>query len=84
MTFYRCVHEWIDLYTEVDGTDVNDLITTPFAGRYCGLIPPRPRISLFGGIAIGFYSDRNVTDDDEVRFSGKYSFISDGKHFYTF
>jgi hypothetical protein len=61
----------------VEGTDPTDLITTPFSGRYCGKIPPRKRISLYGGIAIGFYSDRNVTD--ETIFHGTYSFINECK-----
>ncbi|CAG7826262.1 unnamed protein product, partial [Allacma fusca] len=71
----ECVHEWIDLWTEVEDTDVSDLISTPFAGRYCGKIPPRRRISLYGGIAIGFYSDKNTTE--EGIFRGTFSFITE-------
>lgn len=73
----RCIHEWVDIWTEVEGTDLTDLITTPFSGRYCGKIPPRKRISLYGGIAIGFYSDKNSTD--EPIFQGTYSFINECK-----
>ena len=72
----RCVHEWVDLYTEVEDTDVSDLISTPFGGRYCGKIPPRRRISLYGGIAIGFYSDKNTTE--EGIFKGTFAFINEG------
>ena len=72
----RCVHEWVDLYTEVEDTDVSDLISTPFGGRYCGKIPPRRRISLYGGIAIGFYSDKNSTE--EGIFKGTFAFINEG------
>lgn len=71
----------MDVYTEVDGTDVTDLISTPFGGRYCGQIPPRPRISLYGGIAIGFYSDKvnaSTGDEDDRRFVGTYTFFSEG------
>jgi len=68
------------MYTEVDGTDVSELISTPFAGRYCGHIPPRTRISLYGGIAIGFYSDKNSSEEgDNIRFQGIYTFIKEGK-----
>jgi hypothetical protein len=74
-----CVHEWLDIYTEVDGTDVSELISTPFAGRYCGAIPPRTRISLYGGIAIGFYSDKKYNASDGTRFRGAYGFLTEGQ-----
>ncbi|XP_021958123.2 uncharacterized protein LOC110854036 isoform X3 [Folsomia candida] len=74
----ECIHEWVDIWTEVEGTDLTDLITTPFSGRYCGKIPPRKRISLYGGIAIGFYSDKNSTD--EPIFQGTYSFINESRY----
>jgi len=56
---------------------VGSLIETPFGGRHCGKIPPRPRISLYRAISFVFLSDRdNVT---EARFSGTYEFIPDDK-----
>ena len=74
----RCYHEHLDLFTEIKRQDVSSLIETPFGGRYCGKIPPRSRISLYRYLSFVFNSDRdNVT---EVRFSGTFRFIPDGKH----
>ena len=57
--------------------DVASLIETPFGGRHCGKIPPRPRISLYRALSFVFLSDRdNVT---ESRFSGSFRFIPDGE-----
>ena len=44
---FRCFHEHLDLFTEIKDRNVESLIKTPFGGRYCGKIPPRPRISLY-------------------------------------
>ncbi|XP_076544897.1 cubilin isoform X2 [Osmia lignaria lignaria] len=56
-----CVHEYIDLYMEVRSENTSKLVDTPFGGRYCGPIPPRRRISLYQGIALSFYTDKNIT-----------------------
>ena len=45
--YFRCFHEHLDLFTEIKNPDVKSLIETPFGGRYCGKIPPRPRISMY-------------------------------------
>jgi hypothetical protein len=51
------------------------LIKTPFGGRYCGKIPPRPRISLYKILSFVFLTDRdNITLS---RFNGSFSFIPD-------
>ncbi|XP_024938391.1 bone morphogenetic protein 1 isoform X2 [Cephus cinctus] len=69
-----CYHEYMDVYTEVRSDNTTELIDSPFGGRYCGPIPPRKRVSLYQGIALGFYTDKNVTLPD--LFSGRYSFIN--------
>ena len=54
-----------------------DLIHSPFGGRYCGQIPPRRRVSLFRSSVIGFFTDKNTTE--EILFQGSYLFFKDGK-----
>ena len=73
----RCFHEHLDLFTEIQRPEMTSLIETPFGGRYCGKIPPRPKISLYRALSFVFLSDRdNVT---EARFSGGYRFIPNGE-----
>lgn len=74
----RCKHEYLDLYSEVQNPDSNELINSPFGGRFCGLIPPRSRISLYRTIAFSFYTDKNETAADI--FTGRYAFINDCKY----
>jgi len=76
--FYRCYHEHLDLFTEISERDSNKLlIESPFGGRYCGKIPPRPRISMYNKLSFVFLSDRdNVT---EARFSGSFRLLPAGK-----
>ncbi len=63
---------------EIRRPDVSSLIETPFGGRYCGKIPPRPRISLYRALSFVFLSDRdNVT---ESRFAGTFRFVPDDKY----
>ena len=56
---------------------MTSLIETPFGGRYCGKIPPRPKISLYRALSFVFLSDRD--DVTEARFSGGYRFIPNGE-----
>ncbi|GAB6032822.1 CUB domain containing protein 2 [Chamberlinius hualienensis] len=72
----ECNHEYLDLYTELP-TPESDLISTPFGGRYCGRLPPRPRISLYRTLVLGFYSDRQ---DIEGYFQGTYEFINASRY----
>ena len=65
----------MDVYSEVLQPDTSELINSPFGGRYCGPIPPRPRVSLYRALALGFYTDKNVSHPE--LFSGKYTFIND-------
>jgi hypothetical protein len=75
--FNSCVAEYIDIYAEVQSPDPAELINSPFAGRYCGPIPPRRRISLYRAIALSFYTEKfEVTPD---LFEGRYSFINECK-----
>ncbi|XP_043287239.1 tolloid-like protein 1 isoform X2 [Venturia canescens] len=69
-----CVHEYMDVYTEIRSENTTKLIETPFGGRYCGPIPPRRRVSLYQGLALSFYTDKNVTEPS--LFGGRYTFIN--------
>ncbi|XP_032681365.1 cubilin isoform X3 [Odontomachus brunneus] len=69
-----CVHEYMDIYSEIRSENTTKLIETPFGGRFCGPIPPRRRVSLYQGIALSFYTDKNVTLPNV--FSGIYKFIN--------
>lgn len=74
---YRCMHEYVDVYSEVQQVDTEDLINSPFGGRYCGLISPRDRSSLYRTVAFSFYSDKNTTIP--TLFEGYYTFKNDCK-----
>lgn len=52
-----------------------DLLNTPFGGRYCGGISPRLRISLYSTIIISFYTD--YVNTSTSLFNGTYKFIND-------
>ncbi|XP_072756376.1 tolloid-like protein 1 isoform X2 [Anoplolepis gracilipes] len=69
-----CIHEYMDIYSEVRSENTTKLIETPFGGRFCGPIPPRRRVSLYQGIALSFFTDKNVTLPHV--FSGIYRFIN--------
>ncbi|XP_018056212.1 PREDICTED: bone morphogenetic protein 1 isoform X4 [Atta colombica] len=69
-----CIHEYLDIYSEIRSENTTKLIETPFGGRFCGPIPPRRRVSLYQGIALSFYTDKNVTLPNI--FSGIYRFIN--------
>ncbi|XP_037944623.1 uncharacterized protein LOC119677377 isoform X3 [Teleopsis dalmanni] len=70
----NCVHEYMDIYSEVQSSDPAELINSPFGGRYCGTIPPRRRISMYRAIAISFFTNKNITMPD--LFEGTYRFIN--------
>ncbi|GLH08018.1 Cubilin homolog [Gryllus bimaculatus] len=74
----ECIHEYMDVYAEVQQPEASELINSPFGGRYCGPIPPRRRISLYKALALGFYTDRNATTPD--LFTGRYAFINDTEY----
>ena len=38
---FRCYHEHVDLFTEIESPEKQPLIETPFGGRYCGQNIPR-------------------------------------------
>ncbi|XP_014468464.1 PREDICTED: dorsal-ventral patterning tolloid-like protein 1 isoform X2 [Dinoponera quadriceps] len=69
-----CVHEYMDIYSEIRSENTTKLIETPFGGRFCGPIPPRRRVSLYQGIALSFFTDKNMTVPSI--FSGIYKFIN--------
>lgn len=72
--FFSCVHEYMDIYSEIRSENTTKLIETPFGGRFCGPIPPRRRVSLYQGIALSFFTDKNLTLPNI--FSGTYKFIN--------
>lgn len=71
--FSSCVHEYMDIYSEVQSSEPAELINSPFGGRYCGTIPPRRRISMYRAVAISFFSNKNVSTD---LFEGTFRFIN--------
>lgn len=75
-----CGHEYLDIYTEVLSSDPADLINSPFGGRYCGPIPPKPRISMYRAIALSFFTSKNSTSPD--LFEGRFTFINACKLFF--
>lgn len=68
----------MDIYSEVVSPEPGELINSPFGGRYCGPIPPRRRISLYRAVALGFYTDKNITGPE--LFTGRYTFINDSEY----
>ncbi|XP_034131223.1 cubilin isoform X3 [Drosophila guanche] len=68
-----CVHEYMDIYSEVQSSEPAELINSPFGGRYCGSIPPRRRISMYRAVVISFFSNKNVSTD---LFEGTFRFIN--------
>ncbi|KAL6253714.1 hypothetical protein P5V15_015529 [Pogonomyrmex californicus] len=70
----NCVHEYMDSTLEIRSENTTKLIETPFGGRFCGPIPPRRRVSLYQGIALSFFTDKNITLPNI--FSGVYRFIN--------
>ncbi|XP_063244265.1 cubilin [Bacillus rossius redtenbacheri] len=74
----ECVHEYIDVYSEVQQPKASELINSPFGGRFCGPIPPRRRISLYHVLALGFYTDKNTSFPE--LFEGRYAFINDSEY----
>ena len=93
--YFRCFHEHLDMFTEIEKPDSQPLIETPFGGRFCGNNAPRERISLYQSLSLVFLTDRwkagllliNQVDDlflrtnvTETRFIGSYEFISDEKY----
>ncbi|KAG1651900.1 Cubilin [Nymphon striatum] len=72
---FECEHEYLDIYMEVKNS-TDKLIDAPFGGRYCGIISPRFRISLYSTLTLGFH-----TEFPEVSnvYTGKYEFISADK-----
>jgi len=68
----RCNHEYLDLYTELEDVS-QDLIMTPFGGRYCGRTVPRKRVSLHQALVFGFYSD--LKEVNQETFTGTFEFL---------
>ncbi|XP_050295941.1 cubilin isoform X2 [Anthonomus grandis grandis] len=71
----ECVHEYMDIYSEVTQPDLGSLVDSPFGGRFCGPITPRTRVSLYRALAFSFHSDKNSSVPD--LFAGRYAFIND-------
>ncbi|XP_015783415.1 cubilin isoform X2 [Tetranychus urticae] len=67
-----CNHEYLDIYTESEDPN-QDLIVTPFSGRYCGRSIPRDRVSLFQTLVLSFHTDKPLLNENI--FNGTYEFI---------
>lgn len=79
------MHEFMDVYAEVGGgsggppgNGAQQLIDSPWGGRYCGPIPPRRRVSLRRVVALAFTTDKNETTPE--LFSGRFQYINDCKY----
>ncbi|XP_045128988.1 cubilin-like isoform X3 [Portunus trituberculatus] len=73
-----CNHEYLDIYTEIKDPTKEDLLNTPFGGRYCGSISPRLRISLYNTVVISFYTD--FANTSTSLFHGTYKFINESRY----
>ena len=77
LTFDRCVHDYIDIYTQLTSVDEN-LLSAPLQGRFCGKdkdsLPYLIR-SVSNILLIGLYTDATR---EEKGFQLNYTFIPDG------
>ncbi|XP_035440891.2 cubilin isoform X3 [Spodoptera frugiperda] len=69
-----CMHESMDIYSEMASLETSELVNSAFGGRYCGPIPPRRRVSLHRAVALSFYTDKMYTPP--TLFTGTYQFIN--------
>ncbi|XP_053605685.1 cubilin isoform X2 [Plodia interpunctella] len=69
-----CMHEYMDIYSEMASLETVELVNSAFGGRYCGPIPPRRRVSLHRAVALSFYTDKMYTPP--TLFTGTYRFIN--------
>ncbi|CAG4970135.1 unnamed protein product [Parnassius apollo] len=69
-----CMHEYMDIYSEMTSLEASELVNSAFGGRYCGPIPPRRRVSLHRAVALAFYTDKPYTPP--TLFTGTYRFIN--------
>ncbi|KAJ2947612.1 hypothetical protein O0L34_g17412 [Tuta absoluta] len=69
-----CMHEYMDIYSELTSLEATELVNSAFGGRYCGPIPPRRRVSLHRAVALAFFTDKPQTPP--TLFTGTYRFIN--------
>lgn len=76
MTSCRCVHDYVDIFTNVKSLEKDDLLDVHLHGRYCGGDPdkrPHLLVSMRNIFIISFNTDSKQT----LRgFRGEYKFIS--------
>ncbi|GBP77687.1 Dorsal-ventral patterning tolloid-like protein 1 [Eumeta japonica] len=70
----ECMHEYLDIYSELASLEAGELVNSAFGGRYCGPIPPRRRVSLHRAIALAFFTDKPYTP--ATLFAGTFQFIN--------
>lgn len=70
----ECLEEFVDIYSEIQDLD-NDLLTSPFGGRFCDQYIPRDRVSLYRAIVLIFHTDRPQVIGEKA-FAGSYEFIN--------
>jgi len=76
----RCLDDYVDVYTQAQ-SEVDDLLSVPLHGRYCGNDLeklPALLISMTNILVVGFFTT-NSTADGVNRFRANYSFIDDCK-----
>lgn len=67
----------MDIYSELRSPD-EDLLVTPFGGRYCDQVIPHDRVSLYQTVVLSFYTEKESTQGAKL-FQGQYEFINAGK-----
>ncbi|CAH2085253.1 unnamed protein product [Euphydryas editha] len=70
----ECMHEYMDIYSEMASLEAGELVNSAFGGRFCGPIPPRRRVSLHRAVALAFFTDHTYTPP--TLFVGTYRFIN--------
>lgn len=77
--------DYVDVYTQVRISDIDDLLSVPLHGRYCGSDEqklPKRLISMTNVLVLGFYTVSSKETDTESKrkgFRAHYSFIGDCK-----
>ena len=81
--FFRCLDEYMDIYSEIANSKNSDLLNSPFGGRYCDEIIPHDRISLYHTIVLAFYTEKEYSIGEQI-FQGRYEFINASKSIFYF
>ena len=75
-----CLNDYVDVYTQASVGQLQDLLSVPLHGRYCGADReklPRLLISMTNILVLGLYTVSTADDNDLKRFRATYQFIDD-------